>query len=160
MAVAGRADKAVRAVIAGQRRAAERRWGRGTGRLADTVAVSVGTLQGGGQVNLIPAAAMAEVDVRVPPGLTTAAIEREARRRIERVTRGTVEVEVFNQCDPYVTPPDSRLVRLVLANAQGDHSPDRSARREARLHRRPILSAGRHPHRGLRAGGVQHGRPR
>ena len=64
----GKTDKAVRAVITGQRRAAERRWGRGTGRLADTVAVSVGTPQGGGQVNLIPAAAIAELDLRVPPG--------------------------------------------------------------------------------------------
>jgi len=113
-----RADKAVTRVIDSQRRSAERRWGRGTGRLADTVAVSVGTLQGGGQVNLIPDSAMAEVDFRVPPGLTTAAIEREARRRIKQATRGTVEVDVFNQCDPYVTPPDSRLVRLVLANAK------------------------------------------
>jgi succinyl-diaminopimelate desuccinylase len=114
----GRADRAVAGVIARQRRAAERRWGRGTGRLADTLAVSVGTLQGGGQVNLIPASAMAEVDVRVPPGLTTAAIEREARRRIKQSTGGAVEVDVFNRCDPYVTPPDSRLVKLVLANAK------------------------------------------
>jgi succinyl-diaminopimelate desuccinylase len=29
-----------------------------------------------------------------------------------------VEVEVFTQCDAYVTPPDSQLVRLVLANAK------------------------------------------
>ena len=114
----GRADKAVARVIAGQRGAAERRWGRGTGRLADTVAMSVGTLEGGGQVNLIPAAAMAEVDFRVPPGLTTAAIEAEARRRIKRATRGKVEVDVFNQCDPYVTPPEATLVKLVLANAK------------------------------------------
>jgi succinyl-diaminopimelate desuccinylase len=112
-----RAGKAVTKVIGGQRRAAERRWGRGTGRLADTVAVSVGTLQGGGQVNLIPESAMAEVDFRVPPGLTTAALEHEARRRVQQATRGAVEVDVFNQCDPYVTPPDSPLVRLVLANA-------------------------------------------
>src|SRR5262250_2415858 len=42
-----RGNKAVARVIARQRRAAERRWGRGTGRLADTLAVSVGTLQGG-----------------------------------------------------------------------------------------------------------------
>jgi succinyl-diaminopimelate desuccinylase len=114
----GRADKAVARVIAGQRGAAERRWGRGTGRLADTVAMSVGTLEGGGQVNLIPAAAMAEVDFRVPPGLTTAAIEAEARRRIKQATRGKVEVDVFNQCDPYVTPPEATLVKLVLANAK------------------------------------------
>ena len=114
----GRADKTVARVIAGQRGAAERRWGRGTGRLADTVAMSVGTLEGGGQVNLIPASAMAEVDFRVPPGLTTTAIEAEARRRIKQATRGKVEVDVFNQCDPYVTPPEATLVKLVLANAK------------------------------------------
>jgi succinyl-diaminopimelate desuccinylase len=113
-----RAGKAVAGVILGQHAAAERRWGRGTGRLADTVALSVGTLEGGGQVNLIPASAMAEVDFRVPPGLTTAAIEGEARRRIKRASRGKVEVEVFNQCDPYVTPPEAALVKHVLANAR------------------------------------------
>jgi len=113
-----RGDKAVARVIARQRGAAERRWGRGTGRLADTLAVSVGTLQGGGQVNLIPDAAMAEVDFRVPPGLTTASVEKEARRRIEQATRSRVEVAVFNQCDPYVTSPDAALVKLVLANAK------------------------------------------
>lgn len=113
-----RADKAVARVIARQRGAAERRWGRGTGRLPDTVAVSVGTLRGGGQVNLIPEAAMAEVDFRVPPGLTTAAVEREARRRIRQAARSRVEVDVFNQCDAYVTSPDATLVKLVLANAK------------------------------------------
>ena len=113
-----RGSTAVAGVIARQRSAAERRWGRGTGSLADTLAVSVGTLHGGGQVNLVPEAAMAEVDFRVPPGLTTAAVEKEARRRIKQAVRSRVEVGVFNQCDPYVTPPDARLVKLVLANAK------------------------------------------
>ena len=113
-----RGSTAVAGVIARQRGAAERRWGRGTGRLADTLAVSVGTLRGGGQVNLIPEAAMAEVDFRVPPGLTTAAVEKEARRRVSQAAKPRVEVSVFNQCDPYVTPPDARLVKLVLANAK------------------------------------------
>jgi succinyl-diaminopimelate desuccinylase len=113
-----RGDKAVARVIARQRGAAERRWGRGTGRLADTLAVSVGTVQGGGQVNLIPEAAMAEVDFRVPPGLTTGSVEKEARRRIKEAARSRVEVVAFNQCDPYVTSPDAALVKLVLANAK------------------------------------------
>src|SRR5262245_5072105 len=113
-----RGEKAIAGVIARQRGAAERRWGRGTGRLADTLAVSVGTLRGGGQVNLIPEAAMAEVDFRVPPGLTTTAVEKEARQRIRQVPRARVDVSVFNQCDPYVTPPDARLVKLVLTNAK------------------------------------------
>ena len=113
-----RGDEAVARVIARQRSAAERRWGRGTGRLADTLAVSVGTLQGGGQVNLIPEAAMAEVDFRLPPGLTTGSVEKEARRRIKQAARSRVEVVAFNQCDPYVTSPDAALVKLVLANAK------------------------------------------
>lgn len=113
-----RGDKAVARVIARQRSAAERRWGRGTGRLADTLAVSVGTLQGGGQVNLIPEAAMAEVDFRLPPGLTTGSVEKEARRRINQAARSRVEVVAFNQCDPYVTSPDAALVKLVLDNAK------------------------------------------
>jgi len=113
-----RGDKAVVRVISRQRGAAERRWGRGTGRLPDTLAVSVGTLRGGGQVNLIPEAAMAEVDFRVPPGLTTAAVEKEARRRIRQAARSGVTVDVFNRCDPYVTSPDAQIVKLVLANAK------------------------------------------
>src|SRR5438046_5370648 len=113
-----RAEKTVAGVIAAQRGAAERRWGRGTGCLAHTVALSVGTLEGGGQVNLIPDSAMAEVDFRVPPGLTTAAVVSEARRRIKQASRGKVEIDVFNQCDPYVTPPEAPLVKHVLANAR------------------------------------------
>ena len=113
-----RGDTAVAQVIARQRAAAERRWGRGTGRLADRLAVSVGTLRGGGQVNLIPEAAMAEVDFRLPPGLTTATVLKEARRRISRAVRSGVQVDVFNRCDPYVTSPDAQLVKLVLANAK------------------------------------------
>src|SRR5712691_4726553 len=90
-------------------------------RLHGRLAVSVGTLEGGGQVNLIPESAMAEVDLRVPPGLTTARVEKEARRLIRQAARGSVEVEVFNHCEPYVTPPDSRLVTLVRDNARQEN---------------------------------------
>lgn len=114
----GKASSAIAGVIDRQRREAERRWGRGTGKLADTLAISVGTLSGGGQVNLIPSSAMAEIDLRLPPGLTTEAIEREVRKRVEKATRGAVDVEVFNACDPYVSPPDAPFVRSVLANAK------------------------------------------
>src|SRR5215831_15268281 len=62
----GKPHAAVAQVMSRQRPAAERRWGPGTGRLAGRLAVSVGTLAGGGQVNLIPESAMAAVDLRVP----------------------------------------------------------------------------------------------
>src|SRR5215831_13964593 len=41
-------------VMRRQRALVERRWGPGTGRMADRLTLSVGTLRGGGQVNLIP----------------------------------------------------------------------------------------------------------
>jgi succinyl-diaminopimelate desuccinylase len=112
----GRMRREVAALVRGQRAAAERRWGPGTGALGDRVTVSVGSLRGGGQVNLIPAACEAEIDFRLPPGVSTrtilAALRREARRR-----RGTT-VEVLNRCESYVTPPTARLVQLVGANAR------------------------------------------
>ncbi len=92
----GKPHASIAQVMSRQRQAAERRWGPGTGRLAGRLAVSVGTLEGGGQVNLIPESAMAEVDLRVPPGLTTVRVEKEARRLIRQAARGSVEVEVFN----------------------------------------------------------------
>jgi succinyl-diaminopimelate desuccinylase len=113
----GRASREVAALVRAQRAAAERQWGPGTGALADRVGVNVGTLRGGGQVNLIPAAAEAEIDFRLPPGLRTAAviaaIERAARRA------GGVRVEVVNRCESYVTSPRERLVRLVVDSAAG-----------------------------------------
>jgi len=118
----GKPNASVAQVMSRQRQAAERWWGPGTGRLAGRLAVSVGTLAGGGQVNLIPESALAEVDLRVPPGLTTARIEKEARRLIRQAARGSVEVEVFNHCEPYVTPPDSRLVSLVRDNARQENN--------------------------------------
>ncbi len=101
-------------LIRAQRRAAERHWGPGTGTIANRVTVNVGTLRGGGQVNLIPAACEAEIDFRVPPGMTTATILRALSG--ERGAGRTIEV--LNRCESYVTSPKARLVRLVAKNAR------------------------------------------
>lgn len=100
-----------------QRPVAEKLWGPGTGALATMVTVNVGTLGGGGQVNLIPASSEAEVDLRLPPGLTTDRVEKEIRRRVDRPLLKGVEIEVMNRCDPYVTSPKEKLVRLLIDNS-------------------------------------------
>lgn len=110
------ARREVAALIRAQRTAAERHWGAGTGRLADRVGVNVGTLRGGGQVNLIPATAEAEIDFRLPPGLRTATVLAALRRAAR--AQGGVRIEVMNQCESHVTSPRERLVRLVLDNAR------------------------------------------
>ncbi len=69
-------------------------------------------------MNLIPQSCEAELDIRVPPGMTTAAVEREVRLRVERLQLTTVRVEVLNRCDPYVTPVHEKLIRYLRVNSQ------------------------------------------
>jgi succinyl-diaminopimelate desuccinylase len=57
----GRPAAPIAALMRRQRPLVERHWGRGTGALADRLTVNIGTVRGGGQVNLIPAACEAEV---------------------------------------------------------------------------------------------------
>jgi succinyl-diaminopimelate desuccinylase len=114
-----RTRREVVTVIGRQRALVERRWGPGTGRMADRLTMSVGTLRGGGQVNLIPARGEAEVDLRLPPGMSTATLERQIRRRLEARRLGDVEVTVTNRCDPYVTSPRDPLIAALVA-AGGD----------------------------------------
>jgi succinyl-diaminopimelate desuccinylase len=112
----GRPRPEVARAMRRQRGAAERRWGPGTGRIAERLTVNVGGIRGGGQVNLIPARAEADLDFRLPPGLPTAAVLR-ALRRSAAAQRG-VAIEVLNRCESYVTAPGERLVRLVVDNAR------------------------------------------
>lgn len=109
----GRPRAEIAALMRAQRSAAERHWGPGTGRIAERVTVNVGTLRGGGQVNLIPAACEADIDVRLPPGLTTAAILRALAGR-----RGDTTLQILNRCESHVTSPRARLVGVVAANAR------------------------------------------
>ena len=103
-------------VMRRQRAAAERQWGPGTGRIAERLTLNVGTIRGGGQVNLIPARGEADLDFRLPPGLPTTTV-LQALRRSANGLRGTA-LEVLNQCESYVTAPGERLVRLVVDNAR------------------------------------------
>jgi succinyl-diaminopimelate desuccinylase len=85
--------------------------------MADKITVNVGMLRGGGQVNLIPRSCEAEVDIRVPPGMTTSTVEREVRQRVGRLRLNGVQVEIMNRCDPYVTPAKEKLITILKANS-------------------------------------------
>ena len=111
-----RARAEVARVMRRQRAAAERHWRAGTGRLAERLTVNVGTIHGGGQVNLIPARCEADIDFRLPPGLPTTAVLRALRRSANGL-EGTA-IDVLNQCESYVTSPGERFVQLVVANAR------------------------------------------
>lgn len=104
-------------VMRRQRPAVEKRWGPGTGRMADRLTMNLGTIRGGGQVNLIPSRCEAEVDLRLPPGMSTRALEAKIRTRLKAMRSG-VEVTVMNRCDPYVTSPRHALITSLIANGR------------------------------------------
>jgi len=116
-AIAGkraRMSKEIAAVIRRQRPIVEKRWGRGTGRMAERLTTNVGTIRGGGQVNLIPPRSEAEVDFRLPPGMKTATLEALIRRRVSALRLRDVELEVLNRCDSYVTSPGDPLITALV----------------------------------------------
>ena len=47
-----------------------RRWARGRARILDRVTVSVGVIQGGVKINMLPGHCRMEVDIRLPVGMT------------------------------------------------------------------------------------------
>ncbi len=112
------AEPRIATLIDGQRQEAERHWGPGAGALADRIGVNIGTVRGGAQVNLIPDAAEAEVDIRLPPGIASDTLLMQIERDLQALGLQGMDVETFNQCDPYVTAPDERIVRALVDNAR------------------------------------------
>ena len=113
-----RTRKDIADVMRRQRPIVEKRWGPGTGGMADHLTMSLGTLRGGGQVNLIPARAEAELDLRLPPGMSTRALEAQIRRRLRATGSKDVEVTALNRCDPYVSPPRDPLIAALVASGR------------------------------------------
>jgi succinyl-diaminopimelate desuccinylase len=71
---------------------------------------TVGTIQGGVAINVIPDACEAQLDIRLVPGLD----HREVVRRVRELGEGRVEVEVLDWKEPVESDPDAEIVGLSL----------------------------------------------
>jgi succinyl-diaminopimelate desuccinylase len=100
--------------------------GAGESEVLTSVTVNMGMIGGGAKVNLVPDAATAEIDVRVPVGVSAEACLAEVHRRLEGVAG--VSVEVLRRFEPTYTDPAHEIMTLLGANA------------EAVLGRRPVLN--------------------
>ncbi len=80
------------------------------------VTVNVGAISGGTSMNLVPAAARAGVDIRLPVGVATA----DAEAHLARVLSGVdgVSWTVQRRVEPSYTPPGAEIVRRVAAAAR------------------------------------------
>jgi succinyl-diaminopimelate desuccinylase len=106
---------AVRAVMAVAAPVSEAVSGAGEAHTLSHVTVNIGRIEGGSAVNIIPDAARALCDVRIPPGLTVADIERAVARLIGALPG--ISHRVLSATEPTVTDPDHECVRLAVANA-------------------------------------------
>lgn len=100
--------------IDGARATTDELLGAGTTDVLSAVNVNVGTIRGGTKINLTADYCEAEVDVRLPPGVSGAAVLQQVGR-IVRGQRGA-EYEVLRRSEPNYSPPDHELFALMSRN--------------------------------------------
>jgi acetylornithine deacetylase/succinyl-diaminopimelate desuccinylase-like protein len=106
---------AVRRVILAAKPISEAVSGVGEAETLQSVTVNIGRIEGGIAVNIIPDAAKGLVDIRIPPGLAVADIERAMSGLLDGLPG--IAHRVLSSCEPTVTEPSDEIVRLTAANA-------------------------------------------
>lgn len=106
---------AVRRVILAAKPVSEAVSGIGEAETLQGVTVNIGRVEGGIAVNIIPDMAKALVDIRIPPGLAVAEIERAIAGLLDGLPG--IGRRVLSACEPTVTEPSDEIVRLTVANA-------------------------------------------
>ncbi len=89
--------------------------GAGETDILGAVTVNIGLIKGGRMQNLVADRASAKLDIRIPAGLTAAAIETEIAASLAGLDR--IDVRIERRYDPTWTDPDHEIVRLAAANA-------------------------------------------
>lgn len=119
----------------------------------ERVTVNVGTVHGGVSPNLVADSLVAEVDIRIPQGLTVSAVIDELRDRLQRDST-YCDLEILRSFDPTWTSPSSRLAESAARHARSviDVPPVMASRlgaSDARFFRRegiPTVVFGPTPH--------------
>jgi succinyl-diaminopimelate desuccinylase len=89
--------------------------GDGEARVLNSITVNVGSIAGGTSMNLVPAAARAGVDIRLPAGVTVAHIEQAIAARLGAIEG--VRWNALRRVEPSVTDPASEIVAVTAAAA-------------------------------------------
>jgi acetylornithine deacetylase/succinyl-diaminopimelate desuccinylase-like protein len=102
--------------IAAARAVSEPLGGAGESEVLTSITVNVGMIAGGSKINLVPDAATAEVDVRLPVGISTETVLAEARRLVSEVPG--IELEALRRFEPTYTDPRHEVFERLCANAE------------------------------------------
>jgi acetylornithine deacetylase/succinyl-diaminopimelate desuccinylase-like protein len=110
------APEAVTRAIAAARAVSESLSGAGEARVLGSVTVNIGRVEAGTSMNLIPAAARAAVDVRLPVGVSAATAEAALTAALQGIDG--IAWRVLRRFEPSFTDPDAEIVRRVRAAAR------------------------------------------
>lgn len=110
------APPAVTAAIAAAKGISEPLAGEGEARVLGSVTVNIGRIEGGTAPNLVPAAARAAFDIRLPVGVTCAEAEAALHRGLDGLPG--IAWRVLRRFEPNHTDPAAEIVRLAHAAAE------------------------------------------
>ena len=109
----------VRRAVERGRAAMDAALGVGAGKILDRVTVSVGVIQGGVKINVLPGHCRLEVDIRLPVGLTHALLLREVEAIVARYPEAKLTPVWTHSAEPSVCDPNHRMVKIIQTTAAG-----------------------------------------
>lgn len=109
----------VRAAIERCRAAMDQAIGQGAGRNLDRVTISVGVIQGGVKINVLPGDCRMEVDIRLPIGVTRAMMMAEISRIVAHYPEAMVTPVWTHSAEPSVCDPNHPMVGILQRTVHG-----------------------------------------
>ena len=109
----------VRHAIEMGRAAMDRALGDGAGRILDRVTISVGVIHGGLKINVLPGHCRLEVDIRLPIGLSHAAIMAELESIAARYAEAKLTPVWTHSAEPSTCDPNHPMVGILQRTVEG-----------------------------------------
>lgn len=106
-------DAATRRAIDNGRSAMDQALGAGAGRILDRVTVSAGVIQGGYKINVMPGQCRMEVDIRLPVGLTHAALMSEVEAILANYPEARATPVWTHSAEPTTCDPEHEMIAIV-----------------------------------------------
>jgi succinyl-diaminopimelate desuccinylase len=91
----------------------DRGLGRGAASVAQRVTLNIGTLAGGVKVNMLPGECDIGVDIRLPPGVTSAEMLAKVQRICGRFPEASIELPPRTPVDPTLSDPHHPMVGIL-----------------------------------------------
>jgi acetylornithine deacetylase/succinyl-diaminopimelate desuccinylase-like protein len=86
--------------------------GIGESKTLNSLTVNIGVIEGGISPNLIPAAARAQADIRLPVGISTQAVEDALVHHLGNLPG--ITFRIVNRYEPSFTPPEHEIIRRTI----------------------------------------------